>query len=125
MVPRSLLNSGLESVGAFRSSQIACQAAASVGIRVDSPDSVSCTLATITKRNLGYSRVPFESEQAGPSSSGPDFFGDLPVNRRARVVITGLGLVTPLGVDVEGVWKILLGGESGVRALRAEDLPEV
>src|SRR3954464_8444263 len=30
-----------------------------------------------------------------------------------RVVVTGLGLVTPLGADVETAWKNILAGKSG------------
>lgn len=34
-----------------------------------------------------------------------------------RVVITGLGAVSPLGLSVDALWKGLLAGESGVRAI--------
>ena len=30
-----------------------------------------------------------------------------------RVVVTGLGLVTPLGADVETTWSNLIAGKSG------------
>ncbi|AWK86116.1 beta-ketoacyl-ACP synthase II [Azospirillum thermophilum] len=43
-----------------------------------------------------------------------------------RVVVTGLGAVTPLGAGVERSWGALLDGRSGIRAVRgveAADLP--
>ncbi|XP_027167632.1 3-oxoacyl-[acyl-carrier-protein] synthase, mitochondrial [Coffea eugenioides] len=39
-----------------------------------------------------------------------------------RVVVTGLGLVTPLGCGVETTWKRLTAGQCGVRAITPEDL---
>src|SRR5262249_60040575 len=35
------------------------------------------------------------------------------MNGRRRVVITGLGAVTPLGADVESTWETLVAGKSG------------
>lgn len=46
--------------------------------------------------------------------------------QRTRVVITGLGVITPLGNDLDSVWTALLDGKSGVRRITrfdASDLP--
>eukprot|EP00256_Glycine_max_P039711 XP_006588708.1 3-oxoacyl-[acyl-carrier-protein] synthase, mitochondrial isoform X1 [Glycine max] len=45
-----------------------------------------------------------------------------PVVSSRRVVVTGLGMVTPLGCGVDTTWKRLVDGECGVRALSLEDL---
>jgi 3-oxoacyl-[acyl-carrier-protein] synthase II len=38
-----------------------------------------------------------------------------------RVVVTGLGMLTPLGNDVETTWSALLEGRSGIRPIRGFD----
>jgi 3-oxoacyl-[acyl-carrier-protein] synthase II len=45
-------------------------------------------------------------------------------NGRRRVVITGLGAVTPLGNDVETTWDNLIAGESGAAEIEQFDASE-
>ena len=41
-----------------------------------------------------------------------------------RVVVTGLGLVTPLGGDVETTWKNILAGKSGIGLITRFDVSD-
>ena len=45
---------------------------------------------------------------------------------RHRVVVTGLGLVTPLGNDIKTTWRNILAGQSGIsRISKWENLDEM
>lgn len=41
---------------------------------------------------------------------------------RRRVVVTGMGMVSPLGADVESSWKAVLAGESGIDVIEHMDV---
>jgi 3-oxoacyl-[acyl-carrier-protein] synthase II len=47
--------------------------------------------------------------------------GNGSIDGRRRVVVTGLGCVTPLGNDVETTWRSLVAGESGAAEITAFD----
>ncbi len=42
-----------------------------------------------------------------------------------RVVVTGMGIVSPLGVGVEHVWKRLIEGHSGITAIQSFDVADM
>ena len=42
--------------------------------------------------------------------------------QKKRVVITGMGVVSPVGIGVEKFWKSLLEGKSGVRPVTHFDI---
>ncbi len=42
-----------------------------------------------------------------------------------RVVVTGMGIASPLGVGVEHVWRRLIAGESGIGAIQSFDVTDL
>ena len=62
-----------------------------------------------------------QTSARGARPAHPYNFGVL----KRRVVVTGLGLITPLGLDVESTWQALIEGRSGVGLLPAVDQPEL
>ena len=41
-----------------------------------------------------------------------------------RIAVTGLGLLTPVGNDVEATWSAIRAGESGIRPIERFDVSE-
>jgi len=44
---------------------------------------------------------------------------------REPIVITGMGVVSPLGCSVEGMWRRLIASESGLRRLPDDIVPDI
>ena len=44
---------------------------------------------------------------------------------KRRVVVTGLGMVTPLGLDVESTWQAILAGKSGISLIEHFDASDL
>ncbi len=42
-----------------------------------------------------------------------------------RVVVTGMGIVSPLGIGVEHVWRRLIEGQSGITAIQSFDVSDL
>ncbi|CAM6094797.1 unnamed protein product [Calypogeia fissa] len=58
----------------------------------------------------------------GSTSAARAAFQPPPLQPQRRVVVTGLGLVTPLATGVQATWEQILEERSGVHALRPQDL---
>jgi hypothetical protein len=102
-----------------------------LGYQVPSVDATNATshkrlaqLLTASKSRLQIVQYDMGHDCRQLSSSA-DPFGNFEARSPRRVVVTGLGLVTPLGIGAERVWESLVNGGCGVRELTAEDLPKV
>jgi 3-oxoacyl-[acyl-carrier-protein] synthase II len=64
--------------------------------------------------------ITYSAESKAPDRGGAIMLNTIALNDDA-VVITGLGLLTPIGTGKECFWKALLAGENGLRPITAFD----
>src|SRR4051812_28972002 len=65
--------------------------------------------------------MPTSSDAPRPANANDgsrDFFDE---GRRHRVVVTGLGAITPLALSVPGMWQAMLAGTSGAAPIASYD----
>jgi 3-oxoacyl-[acyl-carrier-protein] synthase II len=68
----------------------------------------------IQQSNLAPSQASNTSEQPQKKRQKPPHYER---SDDARVVVTGMGAVTPLGLDIDSTWTRLLNGESGITTI--------
>ena len=75
------------------------------------------SLARVKKGGLLYrGRLPFGVAKGTPLrlTGEPSFFQKITFMSERRVVITGIGVVSPVGSDLQTFWKNLSEGRSGI-----------
>lgn len=98
----------------------------SIGSISSSTSNIGCETAPSVRTALSSSSRTYSVQTTTPQKhTRTDPFGPLPALQQRRVVVTGIGMVTPLGVGAQDSWQGLIAGHTGVRRLQADDIPGV